>query len=100
QSRLGRLIRLVHENGGLQIANNLVSGPRIRNESPSRIDFKHNLEGDFTAYFVAPEAGNLRLASRATEAIDHALPLPEVTDDIDRHPRDAKPDIGAHEFQK
>src|SRR5262249_43666562 len=39
-NRLGRLIRLVHDNDDLLVANNLLSGPPIRNESPSKIDFR------------------------------------------------------------
>ncbi|HZG44237.1 MAG TPA: right-handed parallel beta-helix repeat-containing protein, partial [Longimicrobium sp.] len=98
QSRLGRLIRLVHDNDGLLVANNLLSGPPIRNESSSRMVFRNNLAGDFTAALAAPEQGNLRLSVRAVGAIDKAVPLPEVTDDIDRKRRGRRPDIGASEY--
>jgi hypothetical protein len=57
-----------------------------------------NWSGDHTAAFVAPDEGNLRLTAAATDAIDKAAPLPEVTTDIDRKPRGAAPDLGAHEF--
>ncbi len=97
-SRLGRLIRLVHENDGLRVVNNLLSGPPPRIESGSKIDLRNNVSGDFTAVFVAPAEGNLRLTAAASAAIDKAIPLPEVTTDIDRHPRGAAPDVGAHEF--
>jgi hypothetical protein len=97
-NRLGRLIRLVHDNAGLRVANNLLSGPPLRNESTSRIELRNNLQEARTAYFVDPETGNLRLTAGATDAIDRAVPLPEVTEDIDRRPRGARPDIGAHEF--
>ena len=97
RSRLGRLIRLVHDNDGLRVVNNLLSGPPPRNESESEITMRENLSGDFTAAFVAPEEGNLRLTAAATDAIDKAVPLPEVTTDIDRNPRGAVPDLGAHE---
>lgn len=97
-SRLGRLIRLVHDNDGLLVANNLISGPPIRNESGSSIRFQSNVVGDWTASLVDPGAGNLHLTSRATEAIDRATPLREVTEDINRKPRGARPDVGAHEF--
>jgi hypothetical protein len=100
QNRLGRLIRLVHDNDGLLVANNLLSGPPLRNESPSKIDLRGNLEKDMTAAFVAPEEGDLRLTARAVDAIDHGVPLPAVTEDIDRRPRGRKPDIGAHEFRR
>ena len=57
-----------------------------------------NLSGDLTAAFVAPDEGNLRLTAAATGAIDQAVAVPEVTTDIDRKPRGAAPDLGAHEF--
>ena len=53
-----------------------------------------NLSGDLTAAFVAPDEGNLRLTAAATDAIDKAVALPEVTTDIDRKPRGAVPDLG------
>ncbi|MCS6859317.1 MAG: right-handed parallel beta-helix repeat-containing protein [Abditibacteriales bacterium] len=96
-NRLGRLIRLVHDNDGLLVANNLLSGPKIRNESPSNILFRNNLEGDLTSFLVDPTMGNLRLTAQATAAIDRAVPLADVTEDIDRRPRGSQPDIGAHE---
>ena len=98
RSRLGRLIRLVHDNDGLRVINNLLSGPPPRNESGSEITMRGNLSGDLTAAFVAPDEGNLRLTAAATGAIDKAVALPEVTADIDRKPRGATPDLGAHEF--
>ncbi|MBA7649550.1 hypothetical protein ES703_57347 [subsurface metagenome] len=97
-SRLGRLIRLVYDNDGLLIANNLLSGPKIRNESDSKIKTINNLEKDATAAFVNPSQGNLHLTPRAADAINKAKLLSEVTDDIDREPRGAKPDIGADEL--
>src|SRR5262249_14404906 len=98
RSRLGRLIRLVHDNDGLRVINNLLSGPAPRIESESKIEMRGNLSGDLTAGFVAPEEGNLRLTAAATDAIDKAVPVPEVTTVIDRKPRGTTPDLGAHEF--
>lgn len=98
QSRLGRLIRLVHDNDGLLVANNLLSGPPIRNESSSQIVFRNNLAKDLTAFLAAPEQGNLRLTAGATGAIDKGVSLPQVTNDIDRKPRGRTPDIGASEY--
>jgi hypothetical protein len=98
QTRLGRLIRMVHDNDGLRVVNNLLSGPQPRNESDSDITIRSNASGDFSGAFVAPEEGNLRLSAAATDAIDKAIPLPEVATDIDRNPRGAVPDLGAHEF--
>jgi hypothetical protein len=98
QSRLGRLVRLVHDNDGLRVVNNLLSGAPPRIESASEITLRDNVSGDLTGVFVAPAEGNLRLTAAATAAIDKAMPLSEVTTDIDRKPRDTAPDIGAHEF--
>jgi hypothetical protein len=98
QSRLGRLLRLVHTNEGLLVGNNLLCGPPIRVESQSRITFRSNLEKDISAALVSPATGNLRLTERAVDAIDQAVPLLQAGEDIDRTPRDEKPDIGAHEF--
>jgi len=97
-SRQGRLIRTVFDNDGLLIANNLISGPKIRNESKSEIKFVNNLEKDLADAFVNPTQGNLHLSRRTGEVIDKAVKLPEVTTDIDNQPRDQKPDIGADEF--
>jgi parallel beta-helix repeat protein len=99
-SRQGRLIRLVHDNEGLLVANNLVCGPPIRVESSSKIAFRSNLEKDVSAALSDPATGNLRLTERAVEVIDKASPLPDVAEDIDRTPRGPKPDIGAHEFRR
>jgi len=97
QSRMSRLIRTVFANDGLFVANNLLSGPGMRNESDSKIEFAGNLIKDTTAAFVDPTHGNLHLTQAATEAIDKAITLEEVTEDIDRQPR-MKPDIGADEL--
>ncbi len=97
-SRLGRLIRLVYDNDGLLVANNLLSGPKIRNESGSKIRFRSNLEKDLTAALVNPSQGNLRLTAWATDAVNKAESLSDVAGDIDREPRGAKPDIGADEL--
>lgn len=99
-NKLGRLIRLVHENEGLRVVNNLLSGPPIKNESTSRVLLLNNLVvPDYSAAFVDALRGNLRLRPNAVEAVDKAEPLPEVKDDIDRKPRGQKPDIGAHELR-
>ena len=50
-ARLKRLIRLVHDNDGLVVANNLLSGPPMRVETTSPIDARGNVTGDFTAAF-------------------------------------------------
>jgi hypothetical protein len=100
ESRLQRLIRIVHENSGLLVANNLLSGPKIRVESESKIDFKGNLEGDFARRFADPERGDLHLKAPGGEGIDKGAPLSEVAEDIDRTPRGEKPEIGADEVKR
>jgi hypothetical protein len=97
-SRLGRLIRLVYNNDGLLIANNLLSGPKIRNESDSKIKTINNVEKELTSALVNPSQGNLHLTPRATDAINKATSLSDVTNDIDRESRGAKSDIGADEL--
>jgi hypothetical protein len=98
QNRLSRLIRTVFTNDGLVVANNLLSGPGLRNESDSEIKFTSNPIKDMADAFVDPNRGNLHLKSIAAEAIDKAVTLPEVAEDIDGQRRDAKPDIGADEL--
>lgn len=97
-SRLGRLIRTVFDNDGLLIANNLLSGPKIRNESKSEIRFVNNLEKELEDAFIDPAQGNLHLKSKLDEVIDRAAKLEEVTTDIDNQPRGQKPDIGADDL--
>jgi lysophospholipase L1-like esterase len=98
KSRFGRLIRVLNDNEGLRVENNLLSGPPPSVESTSRITLRNNLSRDMTAGFVDPARGNLRLTVAATAAIDQAGSLVEVTTDIDKKPRDSHPDLGAHEF--
>ncbi len=97
-SRLGRLIRIVFDNDGLLVANNLLSGPKIRNESDSDIRFINNLEKDLTSVFVNPSQGNLHLTARALDAINKGETLSYVTGDIDGEACEDKPDIGADEL--
>lgn len=97
-SRMGRLIRMVFTNDDLFIANNLLGGPRMSNESKSEITFNNNLIKDLTDSFADPAHGNLHLTSGAIDAIDKGIALPEVVEDIDGEQRDTKIDIGADEF--
>ncbi|MFC1717989.1 GDSL-type esterase/lipase family protein [Candidatus Poribacteria bacterium] len=98
-NRLRRLIRVVHDNDGLLIANNLLSGPEIRRESASHITYRQNLERDMTSFFVDPDGGNLHLKEPVADIVDQAIPLEEITEDIDGQPRSETPDIGADEFR-
>jgi hypothetical protein len=98
ESKLQRLVRTVFTNDGLLIANNLLSGPGIRNESESKITFINNLIKDVTGDFIDPARGDLHLKSTAIDAIDKGLPLAEVVEDFDGQRRESKPDIGADEL--
>jgi len=96
ESRLGRLVRLVHDNTGLLVANNLLSGPPVRNESSLAGGIRSNLAGKFTEWFADAAAGDLHLRAGAG-AIDQGEPLDGVPEDIDGERRVGKPDLGADE---
>jgi poly(3-hydroxybutyrate) depolymerase len=95
-----RLIRTVFTNDGLIVANNLISGPGIRNESENKVTFLNNLIKDHTNALVDPRRGDLHLTDAAIEAIDKGIALAEVVEDVDRQPRGGKPDIGADELTR
>jgi hypothetical protein len=94
QNRLSRLLRMVFANDGLVVANNLLSGPGMRNESDSDIKLVGNLIKDMTGAFVDPNHGNLHLVASAAQG----AALPDVPEDIDGQQRADKPDIGADEL--
>jgi len=98
-SRNGRLLRVVHANDGLVVANNVFSGPRIVTEHyEGPIDIQNNLIRPVGDYFVDAAKGNLHLTAKAADAIDKATADGNVQDDIDGQARGAKPDLGADEF--
>jgi hypothetical protein len=98
QSRRGRLVRVVNDNEGLRISNNLLSGAPLRLESSSKIELGKNVSMDLTRAFVAPADGDLHLTAAAKEAIDRAEFIPEVAKDIDQDQRERAADYGADEF--
>lgn len=78
------------------IANNLVHG-EIRFEGGDA-HLQTNLTGSIDYLWVAPETGNLALIpDLSANAIDHGSSFPEVTEDIRRHRRGERPDLGAWE---
>lgn len=93
-----RGIRVGTGSARTDIVNNLVHG-EIRLEG-GEAELRSNLTGKLTGFFVEAASGNLALTVAATAAMDKALSLPEVVDDIRRHPRSGKPDIGAWEFER
>ena len=94
----GRLIRILADNPGLAVMNNLLIGPAISNQSGTPLALDTNVVVR-KLELLNPATGNLRLTRFATAAIDRAAPLPEANADIDGSPRANKPDAGAHEFQ-
>ncbi|NQT15006.1 MAG: right-handed parallel beta-helix repeat-containing protein [Planctomycetes bacterium] len=101
ESRNGRLLRVVHANDGLLVANNIFSGPRIVTEHhEGSITLRNNLVRPMTDYFVDPAEGNLHLKAGAVDAIDKAIVDRDVAEDVDRQPRGDRPDLGADEFHR
>ena len=99
RNRSVRAIRIVQDNDGLLVKNNIVSGRGIRIEKyKGTIKVEGNLQKHVPEYFVDPKNGNLRLTEKAVEAIDKGVALKEVEKDIDGAKRGGKPDLGAHEF--
>ncbi len=96
-SRMNRLLRIVFANDGLVIANNLISGPAISNESNSDIVFVDNCIKDMTEVFVDPARGNLHLTRNGAGRVEKVRVRPNVTGDIDGSPRGPKTDLGADE---
>jgi hypothetical protein len=100
-SRLRRLIRLVHDDDGLLVADNLLSGPPMSVETTSPMRLRNNVtRPDLADAFINPAAGDLHLKSRLPDVVDAATPSDDAKDDIDRQPRDPHPDIGADELSK
>jgi len=96
KSRLQRLIRLVHDNDGLVVANNLLSGPSMRIETTSKVQFRGNQTvKDMIGDFVDVAGGNLHLKSSPAAATLAADRFAEAPDDIDRQARGPLTTIGA-----
>ncbi len=99
QTRMNRLIRTVFTNDGLTVANNLLSGPGMSNESDSPIQFLGNLLKDASAVFTDPSQGDLHLTPPASGIVDRGIVLPaSLVEDIDGQRRDDRPDLGADEI--
>lgn len=97
-SRLGRLIRVVHAADGLLVEGNLLSGADVRLETDSQVQVRNNLARNLAAAFADAAKGDLHLPKRVEGVTDAGRPLPDVTDDIDGQRREARPDLGADEF--
>jgi len=89
-------------NVNLHLAYNIIRGRILDNTVAADYTLTGNIIG-FTVqpdWFVDPLNGDLHLTRNAAPAIDGAEPLPEVSEDIDGHPRPLgnAPDVGADEF--
>jgi hypothetical protein len=90
-----RLIRLVHDNDGLVVANNLLSGSSMRKESDSPMRIEDNVIKDFTQWLADPAAGNLHLKPGAADVLSTVKRLADVPQDIDGQQRPEKTVVGA-----
>jgi hypothetical protein len=97
-SRLQRLIRLVHDNDGLIVAHNLLSGPPMRIETQSEIRAEGNLvKRDAGDWFLDPAGGNLHIRPNARRAVGTVARLRDVQEDFDRRQRTQTTCVGADE---
>ena len=96
-SRLRRLIRLVHDNDGLVVANNLLSGPAMRVETSSPVRIEGNVTRDARDWFVQADQGDLHLKTDAQSAIPRVARLEDVLEDIDGQRRAERTAVGADE---
>ncbi len=99
-NQMNRLIRIVHNNENLIVANNLLSGPGMSIETKDTIQLKQNSIGAFGSQFVNTQDGNLHLSTNVEELVDKGAPLPFVNEDIDHQIRDQAIDIGADEWMR
>ncbi len=99
-NRMNRLLRIIHDNQGLLVANNLLSGPGMSIETDQAIRLEHNLIGDFSQLFVDVQKGDLHLTKPSAKIIDQGMSLPSIKNDIDQQARDQQIDIGADQWKK
>ena len=86
------------DNTDVEIKNNLVSH-NLRDRGGTAV-LQNNLENAPMSLFIDGVNGDLHLLSTAVVALDQAVPLAEVTDDVDGdgRPFGTAPDIGADEL--
>ncbi|HSI34012.1 MAG: right-handed parallel beta-helix repeat-containing protein [Phycisphaerae bacterium] len=97
-ARFKRLIRIVGGAEGLTVVNNLLSGPPIRVETTDKITSRGNVEREMAGAFVDVAAGDLHLRAAAPGVTDAGESVADAPADFDGRRRDARPDIGAHEW--
>lgn len=98
-SRLKRLIRIVHDNPGLAVVNNLLSGPPMRVEEESQLHIEGNVTRDVGEWFVDRSKGDLHLKGECPDVVDQAVLIEQVREDFDRHTRRAQTDVGADQWR-
>jgi hypothetical protein len=97
-SALQRLIRVIMDNQNLVVANNLLSGPPLQNQSNPRARLVGNLTVPQAGFFIAPAEGDLHLREAADEVVGRAEQAWMTVDDIDGTQREPVGDIGADEW--
>jgi hypothetical protein len=97
ETHRGRLIRVLNENPGLAVMNNLLIGPAISNQTGAPLDLDTNAVIR-KLDLVDPSTGNLRLTRSAANAVKPVERLPGAEADIDNRTRGDHPHPGAHEF--
>lgn len=96
RSRLGRLVRLVHDNDGMQVAGNLLSASAVRLESPSAMKIENNLVLDVTGLVRDAACGDLHIKA-ALPSQGTLQRLAAAPDDFDRRHRGTSTSVGAVE---
>lgn len=79
------------------IRNNIAR--RITSRNGGNATLESNIEAPDSSLFVDMASGDLHLAASASEAIDKAVPVQDVTDDFEGDSRQGAKDIGADERQ-
>jgi len=98
-SRLKRLIRVVHDNTGLAVVNNLLSGPPMRIETESRLHIEGNVTRDVGEWFADLSKGDLHLKGECPDVVDQAELFEQVPEDFDRQSRRPKTDVGTDQWR-
>ena len=97
-SRLKRLVRLVHDNDGLLVANNLLSGPPMRREQiVGDIRLRGNVTRVLTEAFADLRVGDLHLRGPVQGVTAAADRLPQAPTDFDGDARPERCTAGADE---
>ena len=98
-SELERLIRVILDNEELVIANNLLSGPPLQNDSTPPARLVQNWITPRVDFFAAPEEGDLHLTKENEQIVGRADPAWSTERDIDGEKRSSPATIGADEFR-